>query len=148
MKNLYTILEGIFDIDNNIEDIDHAVFIEKIKKAYNSEAKSYDALWKDMLSDLFKNAKRINIGDLHKLLKNSNKKYIVIHRNINGYITCIRIYEGASRYPKLRTYEKDLRDIYLEYHIDLTDGYSYGYGDDDECYLLPKEYEWLFEIKK
>ena len=145
MKSLKNILEGIFDIDNNMNNIDWTVFIERIKRANGDEARIYDELWNDVLSNLIKNAKRVDLGDLYKLLKKSNKKYIVIHRDMNGYISNVIIFEGASRYPKIRTFEKGLRSIYLEYHIDLMDGYNYN--DNDECYYIPKEYDWLFEIK-
>ena len=135
MKNLYTILEGIFDEETRMDKIDQDVIIGQLKKKQTPV--KYDKLWRSIIKPY----------DLEETVMASlldNKDNIVIRIKLsNNLIDYVRICGWG---PKSQTYPKCLQfanGSVSEYHIDLSDDF-YKYLED--VYVLPKELEWLFEI--
>ena len=135
MRSLKNILEGIFDVDDNVSNIDHSVIENQLLKK-QSPAK-YDKLWRSIL-------KPYKLKETYVSMLKDNKDSIVIRIKLsNNWIDCVRIC-GWS--PKSQTYPKCLQfanGSVSEYHIDLSDDFN---KDWEDVYILPNELKWLFEI--
>lgn len=142
MKNLY---ESIMDIDNNIDNIDINIFEKKLRTKGQS-VEQYSKLWEDILNSV----KLKPVKDPDKMLKASKGLFLRVVKSSKfskEYIIAVQIYEAASKYPKVREFERLMfYGAYSEFQLDLRDDLEWLF--DNEVYEFPKELEWLFEIKK
>lgn len=135
MKNLYTILEGIFDEETQMDKIDRDVIIGQLKKKQTPS--KYEKIWKSILTPY--KLKETTV----KSLRHNYHKVIRI-KLYSGSIHTVKICGWSNKsllYPKcIEFYNNSIS----EYHIDLND--NYFDNNDEQVYELPKELEWLFEI--
>lgn len=137
MKNLYTILEGIFDEETQMDKIDQEVIIDQLKKKHTPA--KYAKIWKNILAPY-----KLKETTVKSLLHGDHK--VIRIKSYSGSIHTVRICGWGNKstiYPKcVEFYNNSIRG----YLIDLTD--TYFDNNDEQVYELPKELEWLFEIIK
>lgn len=135
MKNLYTILEGIFDEETQMNKIDQDVIIGQLKKKHTPS--KYEKIWKSILAPY-----KLKETTVKSLLHSDHK--VIRIKLYSGSIHTVRICGWSNKsniYPKcIEFYNNSIN----EYHIDLTD--KYFDNNDEYVYELPNELEWLFEI--
>ena len=135
MKNLYTILEGIFDEETQMDKIDQDVIIGQLKKKHTPS--KYEKIWKNILAPY-----KLKKTTVKSLLHNDHK--VIRIKLYSGSIHTVRICgwgDKSTTYPKcIEFYNNSIN----EYHIDLTD--KCLDNNDEQVYELPNELEWLFEI--
>lgn len=132
------------DEDVQLNNIDKPLYISMLKDTMQT-AKDYDKLWKKILIVI----KDKPIKNKEVMIKKP-KNYILINRSSSyqkQYITDVMLYKPHKCYPLIREFEKSIRNGYLEYRIDIDDIMDSSIYDNKEIYELPKELEWLFEIK-
>lgn len=141
MTSLY---ESLFDIDDNVEQVDKKIYIKKLSQKPISE-KEYDELWNNIL----KGIKLESIVIPGKMFSASKGNFILINKTDRShpYIHSVSIYCAAPQYPLERQFYRGSKDAFIEYHLDKNDNLHYLF-DQNDVYELPKELEWLLTIKK
>lgn len=142
MKTLY---ESILDDEDiQLNNLDKSLYTSMLKDTMQT-AKEYNKVWEDILSVI----KDKPIKNKEVMIKKP-KNYILIDKSSlyqNQYITGVMLYKPQRRYPLVRLFSKSIIHGYLEYHIDINEIMDSKEFDEYEIYILPKELEWLFEIK-
>ena len=136
MRSLKTILEGIFDETEQLDKIDHSIIERQLMKKQSPN--KYDKVWKSIL-------KPYKLKETSIMSLSDNKDSMVIRIKLsNNLIHSVRICGWSAKsqmYPKcIQFYNGSM----TEYYIDLGDDFS---KYEEDIYELPKELEWLFEIK-
>lgn len=141
-----TLIESILDDDDILSDnIDKSLYASMLKDTMQT-AKDYNKLWEDILKVI----KDKPIKNKEEMIKKP-KNYILINRASiyqKQYITDIVLYKPHRYYPLVREFEKSIKNGYLEFNIDVNDIIDSPLYDNMEIYELPKELEWLWDIKK